>query len=36
MELTVHTEIGTCYRDYTLSLDAKRQYVRVYGYDSVS
>ncbi len=35
-ELTVHTEIGTCYRDYTLSLDAKRQYVRVYGYDSVS
>ena len=35
-ELTVHTEIGTCYRDYTLSLDAKRQYMRVYGYDSVS
>lgn len=35
-ELTVHTENGTCYRDYTLSLDAKRQYARVYGYDNLS
>lgn len=35
-ELTVHTENGTCYRDYTLSLETKRQYVRAYGYDSVS
>ena len=35
-ELTVHTDKGTCYRDYTLSLDAKRQYVRVYGFDNLS
>ena len=35
-ELTVHTENGTCYRDYTLSFDAKRQYARVYGYDNLS
>ena len=35
-ELTVHTENGTCYRDYTLSLEAKQQYVRVYGYDNLS
>ena len=35
-ELTVHTENGTCYRDYTLFLDAKRQYARIYGYDNLS
>lgn len=35
-ELTVHTKNGTCYRDYTLSLDAKKQYVRVYGFDNLS
>lgn len=35
-ELTIHTENGTCYRDYTLSLETKQQYVRVYGYDNLS
>lgn len=34
-EMTVHTEHGTCYRNLTLTLDAKKQYIREYGYDSV-
>lgn len=33
-DLTVHTKIGTCYRNLTLTCDAKEQYRRVYPGDS--
>lgn len=35
-ELTVHTNKGSFYKAYTLTLEAKEQYKSVYGYDSVS
>ena len=35
-DIIIHTKRGNFYRDYTLKLDAKTQYSRAYGYDSVS
>jgi P4 family phage/plasmid primase-like protien len=33
-DISVHTNRGTYYRNHTLTLEAKEQYSRVYGYDS--
>ena len=33
-ELTVHSNKGTFYKDYTLSLETREQYRRVYGYET--
>jgi len=33
--MTIHTDKGTCYRDLTLTIDAKQQYQREYGYDEL-
>ncbi|MCQ2414064.1 MAG: phage/plasmid primase, P4 family [Clostridia bacterium] len=35
-DLIVHTKRGNFYRNYTLTLEAKSEYVRAYGYDSVA
>lgn len=34
-DMTIHTDKGTCYRDLTLTIDAKQQYQREYGYDEL-
>ena len=34
-DLTVHTKIGTCYRNLTLTYEAKDQYRKVYPCDSI-
>ena len=32
-ELTTHTKVGTCYKDYTLTEECKEQYNLCYGTD---
>lgn len=34
-DLTVRTKAGIMYRSYTLSVDTKQQYCRIYGYDDI-
>jgi hypothetical protein len=33
-EMTVHTNKGTYYKNLTLTIEAKEQYKKAYGYDS--
>ena len=33
--LTVRSKAGIIYRNYTLSVDTKQQYCRIYGFDDV-
>lgn len=34
-DLTLRTKAGIMYRNYTLSVDTKQQYCRIYGYDGI-
>ena len=34
-DLTLRSKAGIVYKNYTLSVDTKQQYCRIYGYDGI-